>query len=415
MDESLVWYVRLRWLAALALTLLAVAVLAGITPKWPLPSLLVVLASGVASNTAWTSRVNRPTSPQVVAAVIGVDVLLLTLLLHVTGGASSPFVLLYLVPVIVASFLLPASMAWGAVAVTGLGYASLFLLHGEATGPLGLAHSGSRAGAGRCRVERQAHIEGLALAYGFAAPLLALLVTRVRAAREDAIARLQAANVLQSRSERLTSLATLAAGAAHELASPLSTIFLVSGELRRRTDDPADLGDLDLVREEIERCRDILAQLAADSGAGMGEAAEPLDVVALVEEAIESRHAPVEVLGDAPEALLPRRLLTQALRRLLGNARDASGDQPLVVRVSADDSLRIMVEDRGHGMSAEVLERATEPFFTTKDEGRGMGLGLFFVVSVAEQLDGRLDLESTEGAGTRATLVLPLRTAPLRA
>jgi two-component system sensor histidine kinase RegB len=59
-------------------------------------------------------------------------------------------------------------------------------------------------------------------------------------------------------------------------------------------------------------------------------------------------------------------------------------------------------------MSAEVLARATEPFFTTKSRGRGMGLGLFLVESVAEQVGGRLELASSAGDGTRASLVLPL-------
>jgi len=73
--------------------------------------------------------------------------------------------------------------------------------------------------------------------------------------------------------------------------------------------------------------------------------------------------------------------------------------------------VRIVVADEGPGMSADVLARAGEPFFTTKAPGSGMGLGLFLARSLAEQLGGTLSLDSTTGRGTRATLELPAEPA----
>jgi two-component system, sensor histidine kinase RegB len=73
------------------------------------------------------------------------------------------------------------------------------------------------------------------------------------------------------------------------------------------------------------------------------------------------------------------------------------------------ETLRVIVRDTGAGMSAEVLQRAGEPFFTTKEPGRGMGLGLFLVRAFAERLGGTLILESERG--TAATLELPMNAA----
>ena len=72
------------------------------------------------------------------------------------------------------------------------------------------------------------------------------------------------------------------------------------------------------------------------------------------------------------------------------------------------DSVRFVVKDSGSGMSPESLRHAGEPFFTTKEPGKGMGLGVFLVLTIADRLGGRLALESSLGLGTSAALDLPL-------
>jgi two-component system sensor histidine kinase RegB len=99
----------------------------------------------------------------------------------------------------------------------------------------------------------------------------------------------------------------------------------------------------------------------------------------------------------------------QALRGLLDNACDASAvESAVAMRVGHDrGDCRIEVRDSGAGMSHEVLARAGEPFFTTKDPGKGMGLGLFLAHALADRLGGRLELDSMPGRGTVARLMLP--------
>jgi len=221
-----------------------------------------------------------------------------------------------------------------------------------------------------------------------------------------------AAREAASRHKRLKALGTLAAGASHELSSPLNTMLVVTRELERRIElreDPAqedDLDDLELLREEIDRCRDILHQMSADVGQGMGEQARPLDPAALLATAAAGDPRVVISVESAAPVQLPERLLVLALRRLLGNAREADpSGGPIELTLKAnEDGVLVEVCDNGCGMDADTLARATEPFFTTKPTGTG--LGLHFVHAVAEQLGGALELSSEPGRGTCARLRL---------
>jgi two-component system sensor histidine kinase RegB len=119
----------------------------------------------------------------------------------------------------------------------------------------------------------------------------------------------------------------------------------------------------------------------------------------------------VDATGGSVERRLqiPLRATAQALRNVLKNALDASpDDSSVVVRIrAAEDALRLEVEDEGAGMTPDVAARCTEPFFTTKEPGSGMGLGLFLTRSVVDQLGGTLSVESRPGIGTTIALVLP--------
>lgn len=333
------------------------------------------------------------TSDRVSGGLNMLDTAALTVILATSGGASNPLVSLYLVPVLVAALLLPGRWVWATYAATGLAYGSLFALAPGAH----LGHPGM-----------ESHLTGMFAVHAATGPVVALALLQARRAAARAEDQERAARNLEARTERLTALATLAAGASHELATPLSTILVVTRELERRTTDAEDLEDLVLVREEVQRCRDILHQLSADAGQGMGETPTPVVLQALL---TETAGTDPRITVSAPEGrvLLPQRLVGQALRRMLGNARDASRpDDPITLTAQRHaQEVVFTVQDQGTGMDATVMDRAAEPFFTTKPVGEGSGLGLYFVHSVANRLGGKLCLVSTPGEGTTASLHLP--------
>jgi two-component system sensor histidine kinase RegB len=403
------WLIRLRWgaLVGQVATILVVEKVLGI--DLPLGPLAVLVALEAATNvvaTLWL-RSGRPVGEAGIALTMALDIAILTALLFFSGGPSNPFSFLYLVHIALAAVVLRLAWTWILVALSlacsaGLFYSPVFLQMEHTSLGNHLEHM-------------QLHLQGMWFAFAVAAAFIVYFVTRVQRALAEREADLAAERAAALRNERLASLATLAAGAAHELATPLGTIAVTARELERQAarQQPAPLEDVRLIRSQIERCRAILDQMAVDAGESAGEAPVPTTLARVVEEAVRDLPAApaVEVdLGPLGETTLlaPPRALGQALAVLLKNAQDASPPGG-TVRLGAErdgEGLRLSVADQGGGMPPDVLAHAGEPFFTTKAPGRGLGLGLFVARTVIEHLGGRLQLDSVPGRGTRATLVL---------
>jgi two-component system sensor histidine kinase RegB len=223
-----------------------------------------------------------------------------------------------------------------------------------------------------------------------------------------------------AKKDRLAALVTLAAGAAHELSTPLATIAVVSKELEhyamRTVSDGAIAADSRLIRTEVDRCREILVRMSAEGAETAGEAPETVTIGELLGSLQDAFGLSDRLRIVAEENVqgvavtLPKRAVRQALIALIGNACDASTDaSPINLTASRNcDRVRFEVRDSGSGMAPETLRHIGEPFFTTKEPGRGMGLGVFLVRNLAELLGGQLKFESALGKGTTATLELPL-------
>ena len=241
------------------------------------------------------------------------------------------------------------------------------------------------------------------------------VVLRSLASYEDFVERVQAREL---RAERLATIAALSAGAAHELSTPLSTIAVAASELAR-AGGASD--DARLIREQVDRCKALLQQMADEGGSELHDAPSRITVAELVGAASvrlgEARRIRTEwnEAEDArAELIVPVRATTRALRNLLKNALDASpSDEHVRLRVwrSSGGDFVFEVCDRGPGIAGDVIRRVAEPFFTTKRDGAGMGLGLYLTASVLELLGGHLEIESESGRGTRVLCTLPASAA----
>ncbi len=408
---NLSWLLRLRWGAVVGQVALILVASVGLDMELPLVPLFTTVGMAAASNAAlglWARR-PRAVSEWMLWAVMVLDVVLLTVLLDLSGGPFNPFSTLYLVHIALAAVVLRALWTWALVALASICFGALFVRH------LWMPGEGREAGHHHIHDVRL-HLEGMWVAFGLAAGFIVYFVQRVSRALSEREAELVAARAEKARSEKLAALATLAAGAAHELSTPLSTIAVVARELERRAElSPEGREDAQLIRQQVARCHDILAQMAADAGASRGEALVSVAPSALLESALEGLQGRERVRVEAPlgeEAMaVPARALTHVIRGVVKNALQASPEQAPVRLVLGREATdwRLCVEDAGAGMAAEVLARAGEPFFTTKSPGEGMGLGLFLARAVLEQLGGRLELRSSPGQGTRVELRWPSR------
>ena len=340
-----------------------------------------------------------------------VDVGLLTGILYLVGGPINPFSIVYLVGITVAAVALGYRWAIALGIVSNVAYGFTFFHHR----PLEFVDP-STSGA-----VLTLHLYGMWVAFGAATGLIAYFVGRVSEALAERERELTATRAAASKSERLAALFALGAGAAHELATPLSTISTAAGELeramvRRATGASSSESDyITIIRGEVERCTRVLDQLSGRASPTSSAESQILvsqlmsDVRYRLGDSLAQR---LDIgVADADQVLaVPAEPLRQVLVALLRNAFDASSaDQRVALRVAAENGVRVEVIDRGRGMNDEEASRAGEPFFTTKPAGAGLGLGLFLVRAFADQMGGTLRLTSTPGQGTSAILHLPAR------
>jgi two-component system sensor histidine kinase RegB len=223
---NLDWLIRLRWaqIVGQAVTIVATHVVAVPVPLAPLAALVavgllanVVLGLVVAPRAASGALLVRDVH---LAGVMALDIGLLTGMLYLTGGPLNPFGSLYLVQIALATVVLPAAWAWALVALSFAGFGALLVEHRPLLMP------------------DATRMIGMWVALGVAAAFIVYFLWRITTALAEREAELTLARNLTARQEKLASLATMAAGAAHELSTPLSTVALVAKELERHLAGP---------------------------------------------------------------------------------------------------------------------------------------------------------------------------------
>jgi two-component system sensor histidine kinase RegB len=418
------WLSRLRWLAVFGQIAATTFAAVMISPKLPLVWIGLTLAITAATNVVVGQLAKRDHPPKwLVPGIVFLDVILLTVVLALTGAWQNPFAILFVVHVAIAVVLLPPSGTWLVVALSAACYALLFAISTEPllNGEKQLPPIYERGGAW--------------VAVVLVMALIAYFVGRLQRSLRTRELELVTVRERAERSARFAAVTALAAGAAHELGSPLGTIAIVAKELTLNCEAagaPEDIvSDTKLIREEVDRCRSILNRMRLEVGDDLRYEAGEVTATDFIEGATvdlvadQKSRLKTEVQPGCERIWLNSRAILRALGVMLRNAFEASkGDQPVVMRIKRREAgsidaasfngtrmppeqIAVEVQDFGAGMAPDVLKRAGEPFFTTKEMGRGMGMGLFLVRLVAENNGGRVELKSEPGQGTLATLLLP--------
>jgi two-component system, sensor histidine kinase RegB len=325
------------------------------------------------------------------------DTTALTALLFFSGGWSNPFVSLLLLPVIIAAIVLPAPLIWATTAYTLAAYTFL------ANFNLPLVVHDVRA--------FRLHVLGMWFNFAVSALLVAYFIARLRRTIEARDAQLVRAREEALNNERIVAVGLVAAGAAHELATPLNTMTVLVDELNRES-RPAGLGeDLRLLKQQLDRCKAILRRLTqtAQSTGENRRAVTPADqyLRALLEDwRLMRPQVEIGFSWEKPPApnIAPDAGLDQALISLLNNAADAS-PQEVMLRGSADDAeFRAEILDRGPGLGETARMRGA----ALTSSRNGLGLGLFLSNATIEKLGGRVELADREGGGARVAVCIPL-------
>ncbi len=391
--------VRLRWLAIIGQTTAVLAVYYGLDFELPIYACLAAIVLAAWLNVALRLRfhLTQRLEPDRAAWLLAFDIGELAVLLFLTGGLQNPFAFMFLGPVLLSATALPPryTLTLGAFAV-GCATVLVFVhypLPWDSDDPLQLPPI-YLMGVWLC----------ILLAIGFIG-VYAWQITEESRQLSDALA---ATELVLAREQHLSQLDGLAAAAAHELGTPLSTISVIARELERAIAPSAPHGDdVRLLREQAKRCRDILAKLTELSAGG-----EPFDrmpLTALIEEVVAPhRNFGIAITVNTPsdrsaEPVGARNpAILYGLGNLLENAVDFAANQATLDVNWDDQTVDVTISDDGPGIAPEIVGRIGEPYVTsrhhqpddTSEESTGLGLGFFIAKTLLERSGATLSFQN---------------------
>jgi two-component system sensor histidine kinase RegB len=389
---------RLRWLAVLGQLAAIFIVVQGLEFDLPIVPCVTIIGLSALLNLVLQMAFNpmRRLEPGYAAVLLALNIAELAGLLFFTGGLENPFSFLFLAPVLIAATALPTRLTialgiFAAVCATALGFVHL-PLPWESDDPLELP---------------PIYLFGvwlsILLAIGVTS-LYAFQVTEQARKLSDALA---ATELVLTREQHLTQLDGLAAAAAHELGTPLSTIFLISRELEKNVADSGPLADdLKTLREQAQRCRDILAKITQLSSTGAPFDRMPLST--LIEEAVAPHRdfgiaikVRIAVAGASEPVGMRNPAILYGVGNILENAVDFARETVEVNAWWNADTVEIVISDDGPGIAPDMLKRIGEPYLSrrrsadeTTGEHSGLGLGVFIARTLLERTGAKVSFSN---------------------
>jgi two-component system, sensor histidine kinase RegB len=385
---------RLRWLAVLGQLATIFIVVQGLEFDVEVIPCLTIIGLSALLNLALQMAFNpmQRLEPAYAAALLALNIIELAGLLFFTGGLENPFSFLFLAPVLISATALPIrlTIALGVLAVVCASLLVFFhlALPWDSDDPLTLP---------------PIYLVGVWLSIVVAIGVTSLYAFQVAEESRQLSDALAATELVLTREQHLTQIDGLAAAAAHELGTPLSTIFLISRELERTiADDSPIAGDLKTLREQAQRCRDILAKITQLSSSGAPFDRMPLST--LIEEAV-APHRDFDVaikvriaIGVTREPVGMRNpAILYGVGNILENAVDFARAAVEVNASWNSETVEIIISDDGPGIAPDMLKRIGEPYLSRRrsaDEAQsqhgGLGLGVFIARTLLERTGAKV-------------------------
>jgi two-component system sensor histidine kinase RegB len=410
--KNLLLLVYLRWFAVFGqVTAMGFAVL---WFKIGLPLMgmggVIVFLAGLNLATVARSHSSLPVSDVELLVELLLDVSALSVQLYLSGGATNPFVSLFLLQAILAAVLLRRWATWTIVAAASGCYLGLILFYRD----IGLSMPMTEHG---LPIFANLHIYGMFVCFLIAAVLLVLFVTRINGNLREQDRLLAELRQQSAEEGHVVRIGLLASGAAHELGTPLSTISVILNDwehLPAVRSEPELFADLAEIQAQLERCKEIVSGILRSSGEERGEGAQRADLVSFCDGVIEDweqSRDPASLIYDnqieSDVVIASDVLLKQVMFNVLDNALETSASEIRVTIKQDRHLLSIAVRDSGPGFPAPILADIGKPYHSTKGHP-GRGLGLFLVVNVLRKLGGELIASNLPSGGALVTLRIPL-------
>lgn len=339
------------------------------------------------------------------------DVACLSVLLYASGGATNPFVSYYLVPLTIAAAVLPWRYTATLALICIAGYSALLFIYVPL--PLFAPLMGGQPGEHQHHAQSvlNPHIFGMWCNFALSAALITYVVVRMANTLREQQRELTLRREQALHNEQLLAVATLAAGTAHELGTPLGTMMIVLDDMQ--TDDDEVRADIELLKQQVHSCRATLKKLVstAETHRAQRPTREPID--SFMRELLErwqvvrpAAQFALHILSGAAPKINSDEALRQAIINLLDNGADTDSG-PLQLHLDwTNTHIELRIRDHGPGIGFDMAEQLGKPFITNK--GKGLGLGLFLSHATIERCGGEIRLYNHAEGGTEAILRLPI-------
>lgn len=394
---------------------------------------LTIFAIGTVNLYTWMRlQTDVPVTEMEIFSQLAIDVVTIAALLYLTGGATNPFTWIFLLPVILTAIILPHAYTWYMVILTTTLYTFLIPYHASLT-PVEphMMHMDMNMNMMAMSPEAHTmqdeeffnfHIFGMWFGFVCSAGLVAFFALELSNTIKAGERTLAEAREKSLQDERIISLGTLAASAAHDMGTPLGTMAIIVHELK---DDYSpevheELHDkIHIMQEQINRCKQALSVMSASAGESRAESGHVNVLGDYLDDVINQWRSQqpgvklnlhINPLAPINENILAEITLTHSLINILNNAAEVTpqdkGIDFMIDPCATNENVAIQIRDYGPGIPDELMNKIGK--MPIDDSNQGLGVGLFLTYSTIARLGGKIDIRNASTGGACISIILPL-------